>query len=129
MRIELPTQFVKAGVNIHSGDIVQLLDEGKWDTMTGQDGQQKKVLKFEAKLANGEIKTYTMNNTTVKNLTWEWGDDSKNWMKKDLKAHIVSQMAFGKMTKVLILAPPHWEHPTVEENQSSDKDIPVINEG
>ena len=31
-----------------------------------------------------------------------------DWMKKDLKAHVLTQMAFGKPTKVLILTPPHW---------------------
>ena len=126
MRIDIPTNFVKAGINIKDGDIVKLLDEGKWDTMTGQDGKTKQVLKFEMKLADGETKTYTMNNTTIRNLTQEWGQDSKDWMRKELKVHLLAQMAFGKMIKVLILTPPDWKEATMEESNLPEEEIPIL---
>ena len=49
-----------------------------------------------------------MNKTTMANMIGEYGKNSNDWMKKDLKAHVLTQMAFGKPTKVLILTPPHW---------------------
>jgi hypothetical protein len=55
-----------------------------------------------------------MNNTTQVNLTQEFGNDSKEWVGKLLRAFIVNQMAFGKLTKVLILAPESWEEPVRE---------------
>ena len=109
MEITIPSDFVKAGQNIFQDDIVVLQNEGEWGTMTdSKSGKEKKILRFDMKLANDEIKTYTMNKTTMANMIGEYGKNSNDWMKKDLKAHVLTQMAFGKPTKVLILTPPHW---------------------
>jgi len=108
MKIDIPSDFVKAGQNIKQGDLVQLLDEGKWRDFTGADGKTRKVLNFQMQLENGDVKGYTMNKTTMRILTGEYGDDTKKWMQRDLKAHVVTQMAFGKMISVLILTPPYW---------------------
>ena len=120
MLIQKPTNFVKAGVNIKSGDIVRLLTEGEWKEIKSPDNKTKKVLQFEMSLPSKEIKTYTMNNTTIDNLSVAYGEDSKNWMNKDLRANVVKQMAFGKPTNVLILTPPEWTDvvPPVAENES-----------
>ena len=140
MQIDIPSDFVKAKQNIYQDDIVQLQDEGEWGTITdSRSGKDKKILRFQMKLASGEIKTYTMNKTTMKIIRKEYSTDSKEWVGKDLKAHVVTQMAFGKMTPVLVLTPPHWLTPTegdeveqpketkkVEPKDVKKEDIPVI---
>jgi hypothetical protein len=115
MIIKPTSNFIKAGVNVQNGDIVKLLDEGTYvDMVDKTTSKKKKVLQFEVELIDGDKKTYTMNNTTQVNLTQEFGNDSKEWVGKLLRAFIVNQMAFGKLTKVLILAPESWEEPVRE---------------
>ncbi len=130
MKITKETNYVKAGVNVQDGDTVKLLSEGEWKEITTPDGK-KKVLQFDMELANGDIKTYTMNNTTMDNLTTAYGDDSIKW-NKPLRANIMKQFAFGKQSYVLILTPLDWKGsdspdiPVVEENQSYEEEADNI---
>jgi hypothetical protein len=108
---------------VHQGDEIELLDEGKWDDMQSADGSSKKVLKFQAVLPNGEIKGYSMNNTTIDNMTFAYGKDSKNWKRKPLKVWIDRRQSFGKWVDVLILTPTDWPSFAPQEN------TPTINVG
>ena len=114
MKIDIPSDYVKAKENIRNGDIIRLLDEGKWNELEDKrSGKVKKVLTFQMELMSGDVKIYTMNKTTMRNMIRGFGtNDSKQWMNKNLKAHIVKQMAFGKLTDVLILTPESWAEPT-----------------
>lgn len=107
MKVEVPISYVKPNVNIKKGDIVKLLDEGKIATMKTLDGP-KQVYQFRMQLANGDTKDYTMNASTMRNLIKEYGDDSKAWIGKELKAWTVSQFAFGKTIIILYLTPKNW---------------------
>ena len=127
VKIFKPSIYVKAGVNVQNGDKVRLLTEGKLDKMSSPDGKVKDVWRFDLQLSDGDTKSYTMNNTTIDNLTTEWGDDSSNWVGKDLKVWVVKQLAFGKMTNVLILSPYEWKSPSLNE-QEGEEEIPIIEE-
>ncbi len=116
MEINKPTNYIKANVNIRQGDEIELLDEGKWEEMPDGKGGNKQVLKFQAVLPNGEIKGYTMNNTTIDNLTFAYKKDSKNWKRKPLKVWIDRRQSFGKWVDVLILTPPEWPTFEIPEN-------------
>ena len=113
MEIEYPSDYVKVNKNIKNGDIVKLLDEGKYETKE-IGGERKKLLKFDMELADGSGKIYTMNKTTQQNLIEAWGQDSKEWIGKELKAWVKQQMSFGKEIDVLILTPKDWEKSTME---------------
>jgi hypothetical protein len=117
MEIIIPSSFCKAGVNVKDGDIVDLITEGEWKEIKGVDGKTKKVLQFEMRLPNKEIKTYTMNNTTIRTLSESLGTDSREWMNIPLRATIIEMLAFGKKTDVLTLVP-----------MDQDVKIPVIEE-
>jgi hypothetical protein len=114
MEINWPSAYIKANVNVKKGDVIKLLDGGVWKEMVGADGKKKKVLQFNAEMLNGEVKVYTMNATTYKNLKAAWGNNSKEWMNKLIKAWLVPQMSFGKMVDVLIFTPEDWNEPTKE---------------
>lgn len=122
MKITIKSSYVKANEDVKSGDIVKLLDEGNYKNVEIQ-GKRKEVLQFQLELPNGEAKTYSMNVTTQRNLIEEWGDDSRTWVRKDLKVWIVNQLSFGKMINVLILTPEDWTKPTKEE---TGEVIPVV---
>ena len=133
LEINKPSNFVKADVNVKHGDTLELLTEGYWDKMTGADGKTKEVLKFDAKLPNGEVKIYSMNNSTIDNMTAAYGKNSKNWMNKPLKVWIEMEMSFGKRKPVLRLTPIDWTAsmmdgaavPTIDEDESDFSNIPV----
>ena len=112
MKIKIQSQFV-SGEDVKQGDIVYLLDEGEYRKLPEQfrrEGREN-VLTFQMKLPDGNIKFYTMNKTTQQNLIGVYGDDSKNWINKDLKVHLITQNVAGKMKKVIYLTPPSWETP------------------
>jgi len=84
------------------------------------DGKPKEVLQFQLQTPT-EVLTYTMNITTQREMIKAFGDDSKKWVGQLLKANIVKQMAFGKMTDVLVLTP-------AGVLPIKDEEIPVIEE-
>ena len=123
MKIEIPSDFIKTGINIHHGERVVLLDEGEYREIKGSDGKKKKVLQFQLQLSNGEVKIYTMNITTQRGLILAFGEDSKNWIDKVLEVNILKQLAFGKMIDVLVLLPT-----TGEKKMPETEEISVVDE-
>lgn len=127
MKAKIYSSYVKANQNIFNGDIVRIVNEGKYAELKTNDGKSKEVMKFDLELKDGEIKEYTMNNTTAKNLVKAYSEETKKWVNKELKAWIVSQMSFGEMIDVLILAPKDWKKPT--EGTREEDEIPTIEDG
>ena len=125
MKAKIYSSYVKANENIFNGDIVRIANEGEYGTIKTKEGSKKEVMKFDLELANGEIKEYTMNNMTTKNLVKAYGDETRNWVNKPLKAWIVQQLAFGDMMDILILAPKDWKKAT----EGSSEEIPTIEDG
>ncbi|KKK70356.1 hypothetical protein LCGC14_2924790 [marine sediment metagenome] len=74
MRVIIPSNYVKAGQNIKQNDKVTLVDEGTWGVMQNADGKEKKVLQFKMKIVTGELKQYTMNNSTMRIMIDVFGD-------------------------------------------------------
>jgi len=127
MEIDI-SKFVKLGINVEEGEVVSLVDEGKYVPMKDDKGGTKEVLEFQVEIPNGKIKVLTMNMASQKNMIKEFGKDSKTWIGKPLKIWAPLQMSFGKMKKVLILTPATWKDPT-GENQVNNIDIPIIEDG
>lgn len=130
MKVTIPSKYVKPDINIKEGDVVSLLNEGEIKVMNTVEGP-KEVYQFRMKMTNEETKDYTMNATTMKNLISEWGDESRKWVGKELKAWIVSQFAFGKTIRVLILTPKDWAKidekaasTIVEDTEEEYEDVP-----
>ena len=116
MEIKLTQKYIKAGDNIHHGDIVFLTNEGVYKEVEIK-GEKKTILEFKLKLPNKEIKDYSMHGTTQKNLVRAFGKESKEWINKPLKTWIMPQMSFGKMIDVLILSPQDWKSPIDEAKE------------
>jgi len=116
MKIIIQSKYIKAGENIQKGDIVKIKDEGKY--VSGKFGPQ---LEFQLELPDGSVKTYTPNTQTQVNLKQEFGDDSKNWIDKPLKAWVFEQIKKGEKKLQLILTPEDWEE-VVKEKINLDKE-------
>jgi len=85
---------------VYDGDIVQLLDEGvfKEPEVTKLS---RTVFHIRVRLQDGRKKIWSMNKTTRRRLAKAWGDDSSNWVGKNVKISITQQNVQGKMRDVL----------------------------
>ena len=75
------------------------------DFSKGQDGSEvRRAFQVEVEERPGE-KLYTPNSTTIHALSASWGKDTDSWVGKKGRVSFVKQLAFGKLTDVLILQP------------------------
>ena len=103
MKVVIQSVFAKANVNVWEGDIATIKNEGKVDF--SPTDKTRKIYNFEIELSNGEKKTASFNNASLKNLIEAFGDDSKTWVEKKIKASIVKVQAFGKVVDSIIWYP------------------------
>jgi hypothetical protein len=101
-------QFAKKGIDFKNGDILKVANEGK--KVEGQFGTQDVFL---IKLPKGEEKNVSFNQTSLNGLIDAYGEDSKNWIGKDIKAHIIKQNVSGKFIDVA-----YFSHPDAELTES-----------
>ena len=104
MEIIIQSKFIKAGENIHKGDLVKIKDEGKY-----RDGKYGPQLEFQLELPDGQVKSYTPNTQTQINLKQAFGSNSKDWIGKELKAWVWEEVKKGEVKMQLILTPSDWD--------------------
>lgn len=119
--------FLKKGEDIKDGDIVEIANEGK--QIEGKFGTQDIFL---IKLKNGEEGNVALNTTSINNLIESFGEDSVNWVGKELKVMVIKQSIGGKLASVYYFLHPE----TVLDDDSGefiipsstlkDRDIPVV---
>ena len=118
MRLKPPGDYVTAGLDVKDGDLLTILDEGKYETLP-QD-QTRELLTFKVLLTNGEEKLLSMNATSQKELMGAWGMDSSTWVEKKVKVTVVRQRVFDKDKDVIYL------HPTEDATQPiPTEDVPA----
>lgn len=88
--------------DIKNGGSVTILDEGT--TETGQFGEQ---VNFKIKTANGD-KKISLNQKTINVLIDEFGDDSKNWIGKQLTVIMKKGIIAGKKVEMVYLVTEGW---------------------
>jgi len=121
--------FAKKGEEIKDGDIITILDEGK--KINGEFGTQDIFL---VKLVNGEEKNLSFNKTSINNMIDAFGEESKNWIGKDVKVWSIRQNVQGKIIPVYYVSHPDAiltnDGEFVLENgrEIVDSDIPIIEE-
>ncbi len=93
--------FAKKGEDIKDGDIIQIANEGK--KQEGKFGMQDIFL---VKLTNGEEKNLSLNSTSLNNMIDAFGEDSMDWIGKDVKVWFIRMMVAGSMKQVLFLSHP-----------------------
>ena len=89
--------------DIQDGDKVKILSEG--EVVSGQFGEQQ-VFKIETR--NGE-KNYPMNQKTVNILIDAFGEDSKNWVGKEVEVITRKGVYAGKKGIASYLVTDGWE--------------------
>ncbi len=124
MKIEIDdSNYLKPEEVPQRGAIIKLTDEGTYVEKTFDD-KTKKVLQFEMEFMSptnlmGETRTYTMNKTSQKNIRDGFGDDSKDWMGKEIILIAKKEDVKGQ-TRAVIYAEPY-------QGEQSAADSPKVN--
>ena len=123
--------FLKKGVDIKDGDILEIANEGK--EVSGTYGIQNIFL---VKTKDGKEGNVSFNQTTMNGLIDTYGDDTIKWIGKSIKAWKVKMSVAGKFQDVWFFSHPDAEQTKdgfiLSGNQKTDDistdDIPVIDE-
>ena len=104
------TKFMKKDEDIKHKDVVTVASEGVWEEserFKKDDGTPSKMFKIHFKLANGEDRSTTLNWTNVKLLVEAFGDDTLDWIGKEVRAwKTKSEKEKGGFT--LLYVPTDW---------------------
>lgn len=93
----------KYEADLKNGDEVKILDSG--NTETGQFGEQHN---FKIKTRNGE-KKLGFNQKTINVLIEEFGDDTEEWVGKDVKVILKKDLIAGKKVIIPYLITEGWQ--------------------
>ena len=96
-------QNVKYEADLKDGDVIKLLDSGT--TEVGTYGEQNV---FKVKTRNGE-KKLSINQKTINVLVTEFGDESENWVNKDLTVVLKKDTIAGKKVEIVYLVTNGWK--------------------
>lgn len=100
MQIIIQSKFVKAKIDVNEGDVCTIKTEGL--LVPTPDGK-KKVYQFEVELMNGNQKTVTFNNQSLRNIMLAYGTESNKWVGKQVVVQdIVKIQAFGKVMDSIV---------------------------
>ncbi len=128
-------KFLKKGTDICDGDIITIANEGK--VQEGQYGEQNIFL---VKLKGGEEGNVSINQTSINTFIDGWGEDSVNWIGKEVKIEVIKMSVSGKIRQVyFFLHPdsilddesgqfiiPNKEKSALVSTPIKDEEIPVI---
>ena len=92
--------FAKRGVDYKDSDVVTILNEGV--VVEGKFGEQHL---FKMGFVSGE-KNLSINQTSMNKLIDVFGDDTANWVGKEVKLWVVKQNVAGKFTDVTYITTP-----------------------
>ena len=104
-RTFLGGKFAQAGEDINQGDILEILDEGR--KVPSQWGERGERHIFKLLTLKGD-RILTFNSTSMNYLIEVFGDETKDWIGKKVKAWVVKSNVGGKMRNVIYLTHPTW---------------------
>lgn len=83
--------------DVKTGDVVTITGEGEYrESKFGKDR-----LVVPIRLQNGEPRIWTLNQTTINKLIDAYGDETKNWIDKNVKLTVADVMVRGELRKAI----------------------------
>jgi len=100
--------------DVKSGDTVEILDEGVFKP-AGETPFGRPVFQVRVRTPGGDVKTWTMNKTTMSRLEAAWGDETKNWVGKKVRVELVNMSVRGQFRTVVFGYPVVTEEKVVAD--------------
>jgi len=116
-KVSIGGEFAKKGEDIVNGDTVKILSSG--DTVDGQFGTQ---YVFKVSTKNGD-KNVNFNQTTLNILHDEFGEDSENWVGKEVTIRAKKDTVAGKKVEIYYFVTPEWDFDEYREIVKKGDDI------
>jgi hypothetical protein len=125
-KISVQGEWAKVRQDINDKDILTILNEGQ---ITPGDYGDRNV--FKLKTQNGE-KILSFNQTSMNYLIDAFGNETKNWVGKEIKAWIIKINVSGKLKDVIYLTAPDWimgsdgfiPSPDIKQDEIHPEEIP-----
>lgn len=119
--------FLKKGDDYKDGDFLTIANEG--EQIEGEFGMQNVFLMKTSKGKEGNV---SFNQTSLNNIIDSYGDDSINWIGKEVKITAILSNVQGKMIKVYYFLSPQTildeETGKFIIKNNKDIEIPVIDD-
>jgi len=116
-------EFLTAGM-VKTGDVLKILEEGRFlaadelEEIYGASSFGRRTAFFiDVELPSGTSKTWVMNKTTRRRLAAAYGDDSVNWIGRNVRVEVVKQNVRGQLRDVI------YGHPTDNEQTPPQKKL------
>jgi len=100
-------EIARPNIDIFDGDIIKILDEGKWINFRFR-GQERKRLVFKIQTKMMKEKLLPLNQISINNLIDAYGDETKNWIGKEVRVWIFKTQVGGNFRDVVYLTHPDW---------------------
>jgi len=130
------TKYLNRETEIKHKDIIVLENEGAWeesDNFKKPDGTPSNQFSILIRLSNGDIRSTIFNWTNVKLLAKAFGNDSANWVGKELRAW-KTKSEKAKSGYSFMYVPTDWERNDIgewivpgeinQEEQINPEDLP-----
>ena len=86
--------------HVEDGDIIEII--GKARRVSAEESVfERTYVEIAVKLPNGQIKTWTPNKTTIRELAKVYGDDMDKWINKKVMLEITKQRVRNEMKNVI----------------------------
>lgn len=92
--------------DVKTGDVIEIVDEGTF-VPASESRFGRPVFQIRVRLPSGEEKIWTVNKTTLRELSRAYGDETKNWVGKKVGVEVVTMNVRGVMRNVI------FGHPVV----------------
>lgn len=115
-------EFAKKGEDIKSGDAVTIKNEGMW--VTGQFGDQF-TIKIET--PKGDEKNVNFNQTTINILHDEFGDDTANWIGKEVIIRVKKDVVANKKVDIYYFVTENWNFDEYRELVNTNEKDEEVN--
>lgn len=85
---------------IENGDVIEIVGDGHY--VSSEDSTfGRAYLEIKVMLSNGKTKVWTPNKTTLRKLAEAFGDETSEWLGKQVKLSKIKQNVRGKMVDVI----------------------------
>lgn len=95
------SMFLTPNEDVKDQELVKITTEGE---LVDTDWGQK--IKVEVETPKGEVKTFSMNKTSMNNMIDAYGEDTAKWVGEKAKCHVMKSMIDDKLRTYIILTHP-----------------------
>ena len=99
--------IARPNVDIFDGDIIKILNEGEWITFKYKDKERKRLV-FLIQTKYMTEKLLPLNQTTINILIEAFGEETKDWINKEVKVWIFKSKIGDRFADVVYLTPLDW---------------------